>query len=144
MYIFDIFYKDIKWYFIIILYLSLKISVVKLKRFCICTKKTYSPVTGKYQQKTIDYRSICEAITDNYLADLIVKPAICCLQYFVKKVKKSSSEARKIYNYTSWREIIYTQIRLLSLWNEIKLKLIEFILQHRSNEGTASSVVFQK
>ena len=43
MYIFDIFYKDIKWYFIIILYLSLKISVVKLKRFCICTKKTYSP-----------------------------------------------------------------------------------------------------
>ena len=37
-----------------------------------------------------------------------------------------------------------TRIRLLSLRNEIKLKLIEFILQHRSNEGTASSVVFQK
>ena len=50
-------------------------------------KKPYSPVTGKYQQKTIDYRSICEAITDSYLADLIVKPAICCPQYFVKKVK---------------------------------------------------------
>ena len=87
-YIFDIFYKDIKWYFIIILYLSLKISMVKPKRFCICTKKPYSPVTGKYQQKTIDYRSIFEAITDSYLTDLFVKPAICCLQYFVKKAKK--------------------------------------------------------
>ena len=35
-----------------------------------------------------------------------------------------------------------TRIRLLSLWDRIELKVIEFTLQHRSNEGTASSVVF--